>query len=131
MPCSRIEAASSSSSSRRNSCADCADWGAETRSGLSCAAGAGALAGRLLAVADQGGKAASQPRALCRLRSVFGAFMHFRFRQGVASVRASPLALDHFRRELEIGLAADAFQIVKQHRLAIRGRLGDAAHCAG
>ena len=36
------------------------------------------------------------------------------------------LALDHLRRELQVGLAADAFQIVDQHRLAVGGCFGDA-----
>src|ERR1700747_1537384 len=36
------------------------------------------------------------------------------------------LALDHFGCELEIGFAADAFEIVDQYRLAVRGRLGNA-----
>src|SRR5262249_33074994 len=36
------------------------------------------------------------------------------------------LALDHFRRKLEVGFAADAFEVVDQHRLAVGRRLGDA-----
>ena len=40
------------------------------------------------------------------------------------------LALDHFRRQLQIGFAADALQIINQHRLAVGRRLGD-AHVAG
>src|SRR6202165_6042940 len=36
------------------------------------------------------------------------------------------LALDDFRRKLEIGFAADAFEIIDQHRLAVGWRLGNA-----
>src|SRR6202012_5225773 len=35
-------------------------------------------------------------------------------------------ALDHFRRELEIGFAADAFEVIDQHRLAVGRRFRDA-----
>src|SRR5260370_18446545 len=43
------------------------------------------------------------------------------------SMRAQlALALDDFRRKLEIGFAADAFEIVHQDRLAVGRRLGDA-----
>src|SRR5882724_6934160 len=36
------------------------------------------------------------------------------------------LALDHLCRKLQVGFAADAFQIINQHRLAVGRRLGDA-----
>src|SRR6185437_16169480 len=43
------------------------------------------------------------------------------------SMRAQfAFTLDHFGCELEIGFAADTFEIVHQHRLAIGRRLGDA-----
>src|SRR5262245_58986587 len=46
---------------------------------------------------------------------------------GRASMRAQlALALDHFGRELEVRFAANAFEIVDQHRLAVGRRLGDA-----
>src|ERR1700730_2410033 len=42
------------------------------------------------------------------------------------SMRAQfALALDYFGGKLEIGLAADAFEIVHQDRLAVGRRLGD------
>src|SRR5215475_5417839 len=44
-----------------------------------------------------------------------------------ASARAQlAFALDHFGGELEIGFAADAFEIVDEHRLAVGRRLRDA-----
>src|SRR5258708_8565482 len=44
----------------------------------------------------------------------------------LTSIRAPfALALDHFGRKLEIGLAADAFGIVYQHRLAAGRGFGD------
>src|ERR1700678_3213396 len=45
----------------------------------------------------------------------------------VNSMRAQlAFALDDFRCELEISVAADAFEIINQHRLAVGRRLGDA-----
>src|SRR6478752_1592325 len=45
----------------------------------------------------------------------------------VASMRPQlALALDHFRRQLQILFATDAFEVVDQHGLAVGRRLGDA-----
>src|SRR3546814_10134386 len=37
-----------------------------------------------------------------------------------------PFAFQDFARQMDIGLAAGAMHVVEQHRLAVRGRLGDA-----
>src|SRR5208282_2286137 len=42
------------------------------------------------------------------------------------SRRQRPLAAQHLARQMDIGLGARAVEIVEQHRLAVRRRLGDA-----
>ncbi len=67
-------------------------------------------------VADQRGKSPAQSRAM---------FLgHVGFAPGHAAAQRA-LALDDFGSELQIGLRADAFEIVEQHRLAVGRRLGD------
>src|SRR5205823_10910146 len=48
------------------------------------------------------------------------------YRYGVSMRAELALALDYFGRQFQIRVAADAFEIVNQHRLAVGRRLGDA-----
>src|SRR5215510_6496647 len=52
--------------------------------------------------------------------------LHNRKRAGASMGAQLALALDDFGRKLQIRFAADAFEIVDQHRLAVGRRLGDA-----
>ena len=124
MPLSRIDGASSSSSLAGKHGADCVDWASGTRSGR----GADSLTLRHLRVVATSPISAASPRPsldflLARSRHAHSV--------GLASSRSlgrsqRPLALDDFRCESQVGLAADAFEIVQQHRLAVGRRLRDA-----
>ena len=78
-------------------------------------------------VADQRRKPAAQPRSfvVCH-RRLLGHALTLACISLIHAARKFALALDDFGREPQIGFAADAFEIVDQHRLAVGRRFGDA-----
>src|SRR5271170_7373645 len=123
-PRSLIEAASSSSSPSSNRFRGLRGFGRRNSIGILRAPPAGSIASSFAAPSRA---ASPRPRrGLGSVRLMSSAIGVLLLLSSTLSGAPTPLALNDLGGELEIGLAAGAFEVVEQRRLAVRRRLGEA-----